>query len=264
MNQHFGNRGRARGFVLLSLITLGASQASAQYTRDGLDAYQHTYHPDHGYVPAAGAYGLGYGAYGGYGYGGATTAAGSAGQALAGAGQLAQGVGQMNLSNAQAQEAHQQATTQYLQNLQLAQDTALETSAKKAQATQEYDDATKAKIKSQVALYQKTLEQMSAAHRLTAEQMDVGSGNLHWPFCLRGSQYSQLRESIDQLWDARTPEDSGKDSSGYDQIQNACQEMQKIVNAEVRSGLPVNDFVTAKHFISSVEYEAGFKVKPAK
>ncbi len=257
---------RTIGCVVISLISFGVSQASAQYDRDGLDRYQHTYHPEHGYVPLGGAYGAG--RYGGYGVGtagsGVGTAEAGAGVAAAGVGQMAAGVGQGRLSTAQAQEAHQQATTQYLQNIQLAQETAIETSQRKATAQQQYSDELIAKSKAQVALYQKTLEQMSAAHRLTAQQMHVDSGVLTWPFCLRGPQYSALREQIDQLYDARTPEDSGKDSSGYDAIQTACRDLQKIVNGEVRKGLPVNDFVTAKHFISSIEYEAGFKVKPKK
>ncbi len=252
------------GFVVISLFSFGVSQVSAQYNRNGLDQYQHSYHPDHGYVPLAGAYGAG--AYGGYGVGtaasGVGTAAAGAGVAAAGVGQMAEGIGQGRLSTAQAQEAHQQATTQYLQNIQLAQETAIETSQRKAATQQQSNETVEAQSKAQVALYQKTLEQMSAAHRLTADQMDVGSGVLHWPFCLRGPQYSALRETIDQLYDARTPEDSGKDSSGFDGIQTACRELQKLVDSEVRTGLPINDFVTAKHFISSIEYEAGFKVKP--
>src|SRR5690606_6598541 len=114
----------------------------------------------------------------------------------------------------------------------------------------------------QIELYQKTLHQMSAAHRLTAEQFDLDRGVLHWPFVLRGPEFADLRNQLDHLYAARTPEDSGKDSSGYDAIQQACKQMQEIVNEKVRTEhLPINDFVTAKHFISSVAYEAQFPVK---
>jgi len=184
--------------------------------------------------------------------------------AAAGVGQMAEGIGQGRLSTAQAQGAHQQAVSQYLQNVAQYQDTAIETSQKKAQAQQQYDDATKKKIEQQVALYNKTLHQMSAAHRLTAQQMDVNTGVLHWPFVLRSPQYADLRKQIDKLWDSRTPADSGQNSSSYDPIQQACKQMMELVKKEVHSGMPVNDFVTAKHFISSIEYEAGFPVKPAK
>ncbi|MCA9110392.1 MAG: hypothetical protein KDA52_10615 [Planctomycetaceae bacterium] len=244
--------------ILLLHAAFGMSRCSAQVYAGGLDNYRHTYHPEHGYVPVAGAYGLG---YGGYGYGGATTAEGSAGQALAGAGQLAQGVGQMNLSNAQAQQAHQEAYSQYLQNQNLAQETTMEMSKRKNDAQQQHNEQMKTAERAQVALYNKTLEQMSAAHRLTAEQLHIDSGVLHWPFVLRGSEYTELRNKLDHLYAERTPDDSGKDSSGYDAIQDACRQMQEIVNQQVKLGMPANDFVTAKHFISSVAYEAEFPVK---
>ncbi len=243
------------------LVVVGGQDASAQVTtRDGLDPYHHTYDADHGYVPVVHPGGYGYPGYGYGGVGGGTAAAG-AGVAMAGAGDMAQGVGQMHLSNAQAQEAHQQAVSQYLSNVNQGQQTALETFTRREQATQQWDDAQKAKIQAQVALYNKTLEQMSAAHRLSAQQQDVTSGVLHWPFVLRSPQYTDLRNKIDRLYDARTPQDSGMNSSGYDEIQTACKEMQAIVNEEVKKGLAVNDYVTAKHFISSVAYEAQFPVK---
>jgi X-X-X-Leu-X-X-Gly heptad repeat protein len=254
--------------AVLFLVAGNSEQSWGQVTATGLDPYQHTYHPEHGYVPVANPYAYGFGGYGGYGVGtagsGVGTAAAGAGVAAAGVGQLAEGVGQARLSTAQAQEAHQQAASQYLNNVAQYQDTAIAFGQKKEQAQQQYDDATKAKVEQQVALYNKTLHQMSAAHRLTAEQMDVSTGVLHWPFVLRGPDYTDLRKTIDKLWDARTPEDSGENSSTYDPIQQACTQMMDLVKKEVGQGMPVNDFVTAKHFISSIEYEAQFPVKAAK
>ena len=263
MNRIFG----LTGVVLLAVVAR-AQISNAQVSPYGLDPYRHTYHPEHGYMPLAGGVPA-YGAYGGYGFGGGTTAAEGAGigagAALAGFGQAAQGVGQARVSTAQAQDIHQQAATEYLQNQNLAQQTAMETSQRKAQATQQWQEAQIAHEKQQIALYQKTLEQMSAAHRLTAEQFHVDTGVLHWPFVLRGPEYAELRNQLDHLYAARTPEDSGKDSSGYDAIQQACKKMQEIVNEKVRKEhLPVNDFVTAKHFISSIAYEAQFPVKASK
>lgn len=250
--------------VALFLLA-GAGQAWGQ-VYGGLDPYHHVYHRGLGYVP------YGYGGYGGYGYGGAATAASGFGAAAAGEGvraagigRAAAGIGEGRLSTAQAQQAHQSAATQYLQNIGLAQQTALETSARKDQAEEQRDEATDAKIKKQVALYNKTLHQMSAAHRLSAEQFDLDRGVLHWPFVLRGQEYADLRQKLDTLYHERTPEDSGNDSSGYDAIQQACKQMQEIVDGKVKEGeMPVNDYVTAKHFISSVAYEARFTVKASK
>ncbi len=240
------------------LMTIGTmTPLSAQV---GLDSFQHTYHPEHGYVPVAGG-------YGGYGYGGGAlpnTPAAGAGVLAAGRGQEAAGVGQMHLSNAQAAGAFEQARTQYLQNQGLEMQTIQQNASVRRQA----DDAFQARMlqqeQAQVALYHKTMQQMSAAHRLTAEQFDMGRGVLHWPFCLRGPDYQELRNKLDLLYDARTPEDSGTNSSGYTGIVEACAAFNKLIKEEVRKGMPVTDFVTATHFIGSIEYEAQFPVKAAK
>jgi hypothetical protein len=181
-----------------------------------------------------------------------------------GAGATASGIGQLHEANAQAQISHQQAVNQYIQNRGLAQTTTIEMAQQRDKAHQDYVASQTAAEKQRVALYHKTMDQLAAAHRLTAEQFDFTRNVLHWPFVLRAPQYADLRLQIDQLYDARTPEDSGKDSSGYDGIIKACDEMLKIVKGEVKNGLSVTDFVTAEHFISSIKYEAGFQVKPAK
>src|SRR5688500_6421129 len=104
---------------------------------------------------------------------------------------------------------------------------------------------------------------MSAAHRLTEEQFDTGRGVIHWPMSLRGPQYKDIRNKLDLLYDARTRDDSGTNSSGYTGIVEACQQMTKLVKEQVHKGMPVTDFVTATHFIESIQYEAQFPVKAA-
>jgi hypothetical protein len=245
------------GCLAVSFLVSDVKPVSGQVY--GTHPYAHTYHPEHGYVPLATGYGLG--AYGTGAYGGGMTAAMGAG---IGAGAAASGIGQMHEANAQAQISHQQAVNQYIQNRGLAQTTTIEMSQQREKAYQDRVAGEKAVEKHRIELYQKTMDQMAAAHRLTAEQFDFTRNVLHWPFVLRGPQYSDLRLQIDQLYDARTPDDSGKDSGGYDGIIKACDQMLGIVKAEVKTGLSVTDFVTAEHFISSIKYEAGFKVKPAK
>jgi len=245
---------------LLFLVAAGIAPASAQTA--GLDPYLHTYHPEHGYVPVAG-----YGApvYG-YGYGGGlpNNPAAGAGVLAAGRGQEAAGIGQMHLSNAQAAGAYEQARTQYLQNQGLEMQTIQQNASVRRQADDAFQARMLAQEQAQVALYHKSMQQMAAAHRLTAEQFDMDRGVLHWPFCLRGPEYKDVRNKLDLLFDARTPEDSGTNSSGYTGIVEACQQMTKIVKDQVKNGMPVTDFVTAKHFIDSIEYEAQFPVKAAK
>lgn len=249
----FGIHGVRLFGLAIAFAIIGAQGASAQVVHHAANPYRMTYHRGHGYVPVVGGYG---------GYGAASPGMG-AGVAMAGFGQAAAGVGQGRVSTAQAQDIHQQAVAGYLQNVALAQDVALETSAKREQAEQQHREASAAHVREQVALYQKTLEEMSAAHRLTAEQfgLDQNSTVLHWPFVLRGEQYADLRMKLDLLYHERTPEDSGVNSSGFNGIQEACKQMQELVKAELKGGMPVTDFVTATHFISSVAYEARFPVK---
>lgn len=227
-----------------------------------LDPYLHVYHPDHGYVPFSGGYGgggYGLGYYGGWG-GGMTVAAGQ-GMAAAGYGQAAADIGKMNLYNSEAQINHQAAVSDYLKNVGVAQETAIETTQRREQWEQQRSEEHRKQSLAQQALYTKSLQQMAAAHRLTAEQFDMNTGVLHWPFVLRGDQYTELRTKIDELFDARSPSDSGKDSSSYGAILQACQQMLEIVKKDVQNGMSVTDFVTANHFISSIQYEARFKVK---
>lgn len=241
-----------------ALFVAGTSEAFAQVAHVTVNPYHLTYHPQLGYVPVP------VGGYGGYGYYGAITPGMGAGFALAGYGQAAAGVGQARVSTAQAQVIHQQAVGSYLQNVGVAEDTLLDVTAKRAQAAQQHREELSAHTQEQIAAYQKSLEQMSAAHRLTADQFDAERGVLNWPYVLRSSQYTDLRLKVDRLFHERTPQDSGENSSGYDAIQQACKEMQAIVKEELKKGMPINDYVTATHFISSVAYEARFSVKESR
>jgi len=246
MNSSLWMRVRVLSFAVLSMVTFGTSQASAQY-RYRVNPYHHTYHPELGYIPHVGTYGYGGNAYG-----------------ASGRGQFAAGLGQLHESNAKAQLTHQQAETEYLKNYGLAEKARIQTYDEGLKAAQKRRDVRLVADRKQVALYKRTMERMAAAHRLTAKQFDLDRGVLHWPFILRGAQYAALRLKLDQLYSARTPTDSGTNSSGIAGIQKACKQMMDIVKSEVRNGMPVTDFVTAKHFISSIVYESQFKVKPSK
>ncbi|QDT38095.1 hypothetical protein [Stratiformator vulcanicus] len=211
----------------------------------------HTYHPDHGYIPYAGTYGVG-----------GVSPGVSAGVAAAGRGQEAAGIGQMNVDNAQAQILHQQAAAEFYKNRGLKQDAALSYYNKKEAAEKARDEATDAETRRKVAEYNKSLTAMESAHRLSAEKQDVEAGTLHWPYVLRDPAFAAQREIIDKAWAARTPDDSGENSTMIDTINNACETMQSTLKEKVRDGLSVTDFITAKHFISSIKYEAKFPVKP--
>jgi hypothetical protein len=250
---------RGLSSVLFVLAIGSTTPLSAQVRATGLDRYRHPYDRERGYVPVPGGYGpaaYGYG-LGAYGYG-ASTAAEGAGIGL---GQAAEGLGQMHLSNAQAAGAYEDAVNQFLQNKGLAMQTVQQNASERHAADEQWQAKMKEQARAQSALHQRTLEQMSAAHRLTAEQFDMDRGVLHWPFVLRSPEYAELRNKLDVLYDARTPEDSGKNSGGYSGIVAACEALQKMVKEDAKKGMSVTDYVTATHFVSSIEYESQFRVK---
>lgn len=235
-------------------LLLGAAVSIATLGENSSADYRWAYHPQYGYtrVGLDNAYG-----YGGLGAG--TTAAEGAGigagAAAAGRGQEAADIGQYQVEHQQAEEIHQQAVKQYYQNEGIAR----ENYEQQQQTQQQEVSAEEAAARQSHADYEAKLHQMTAAHRLTADQFDRANGILQWPYVLRSDEFSDLRTKIDHLYAERTPDNSGTDSSSYEQIEQACDAMIAIINSEAGK-LGIEEFITAKHFAQSVAYEASFKV----
>jgi hypothetical protein len=245
---------KTRNTLRTSTLTLIGTAVSLAFfgTSTSTAGYRWAYHPGYGYTRV--------GVYGGYGaYGGATTAAQGAGvgvgAAEAGYGQAAAGVGQYQIEHAQAERIHQQAVTQYYQNENLAR----ENYEQRQQAQQQQLEADEAADRQRVAAYHEHLQQLTAPHRLTADQFDRANNIIQWPYVLRGAEYSDLRLTLDKLYAERTPDNSGENSSNYEEIEKACNAMLDIVNSHVKE-LGIEEFITAKHFTQSLAYEARFKM----
>lgn len=235
-----------------ALLAIGVAAAFSVFSAERSAAgYRWAYHPEYGYRRV----GIGYGGL----YGGATTAAQGAGVGLgaaeAGLGREAEGIGQYQVEHAQAEQIHQQAVTQYYRNLGVAR----ENYEEQQQFQEQQKEAADAAARQRVADYHEHLQQLTAAHRLTADQFDRQNNIIHWPYVLRGADYSDLRFKLDQLYSERTPDNSGTDSAGYDEIKQACDEMLGIIDSHAKD-LGIDDFITAKHFAQSLEYEARFKM----
>lgn len=212
------------------------------------------YHPYYGYVRP----GYGYG-YGGYGYGGGMTAAMGEGigigAAAQGMGRYMQGLGQYQMENAQAQIYYQQAAQEYLKTQGLQHRAYV---ARQQEQQQEYD-AKVAAAREHVEAYKRDMSQRAAPHRLTEDQFDRAHNVIHWPLVLRDGAYDGTRYELDKLFHERTAEDSGADSNNYAAVHKAVKEMLSQVGANIEN-LDIDQFITAQHFLNSLDYEARFKV----
>src|SRR5690606_22960434 len=105
--------------------------------------------------------------------------------------------------------------------------------------------------------WKKNMAARAAPHRLTDVQFDRETGVIHWPLVLRDSMFDDSREKLDKLFHERTAENSGAGSPNCAAIEQATQEMMKIVGKDIKNLSP-DEFITAKHFIGSLAYEARF------
>lgn len=251
-----------RGLMFLSVVAgvflvARAEPAQAQY---------HRYYGYRGFGYGGwggyGPYGS-YGPYSGYGpYMGMTPDLGAGmgmGAMASGMGNFATGLGQYQVSNAQAQLIRQQVIASYLQNQRLK----LETHFKNQELLDERRKAKLAENAEHMKIVNeqlRQLHQLEAPHRLTDEQFDRMHNFIHWPYVLRTSEYDELRFTIDKLFDERSPGHSGEGSDNAVAIDKACKQMLEVVKDHIRQ-LEPEEYVSAKHFLASLAYEAKFSVK---
>lgn len=237
--------------VVQGMFWMGARECAAQHVpRFGYDAY-------HGYVPIYGGYG-----YGGYGYGGGMTAAMGAG---IGVGAAAQGLGQARVDQGAYELEHTQAESQYLQAYQqYLQTVNLQREAynERQQASLKEYAAKTAEARAQVAAYKKDMQNRAAPHRLTSAQFDRETGVITWPAVLRDSRYESDRYAIDKLFHERTAENSGAGSPNCAEIEKATNQLLADVGKDINN-LSVDEYITARHFITSLAYEARFTANGA-
>lgn len=236
------------GLTLVLALTPGlffvASTAEAQY---GVPRYG--YHPYHGYFR--------YGGYGGYG-GGMTPGMGAGigiGAAAQGLGQLQVDQGQYELEHTQAEAQYLQAYQEYLKTIELQR----HTYDQRQQDFMKKYQAETAAARAQVAAYKKDMAARAAPHRLSSDQFDRQNSVITWPGILRDAQFDAGRYELDKLFAARTASNSGAGSENYAAIEKATDNMLKQVGEDINN-LDVDEYITARHFISSLAYEARFTV----
>ena len=71
--------------------------------------------------------------------------------------------------------------------------------------------------------------------RLTAHQFDRATKVINWPPLLRDSEFTAERTTLDQLFDQRTPDNSGAASDNYEDIQKQCDAVKKKLGEMLRA-----------------------------
>jgi len=239
--------------TLSGVFSCGVSECFAQ-----VRIPRYHYNAYHGYLPFPGGYG--YGGYGGYG-GGMTAAMGAG----VGIGAAAQGLGQAKVDQGAYELEHTQAESQYLQAYQEYLKTVelqRQTYNERQQALMRDYAAKTAMAREQVEAYKKDMAARAAPHRLSAEQFDRQHDIITWPGILRGSLFDESRYELDKLFAARTPSNSGAGSENCAAIEKETDKMLKQVGADINN-LDVDEYITARHFITSLAYEARFTVNGA-
>lgn len=192
--------------------------------------------------------GGGYGGYGGGWGGGGGTAAGNYEQGRASEMQAA---GQYNLYTAEAMRQAQAAREAYQQNeMQRINDFY---AAKQINAN--YNAAT-----APPPLTHAQIDKMNAERlpkRLRPEQFNHATGEIHWPDALKRSEFDADREKLNQLFAARTHDDSGVGSDNYHSIQMAISALMARLHDDVKTLTPAG-YLSAVVFIDSLSFESRF------
>lgn len=95
----------------------------------------------------------------------------------------------------------------------------------------------------------------SLPDKLTDEQVDPTTGKLIWPHILRTNEYAAFRNRIDQLWNSRTPDNSGDGSPFQIELNELVDGMKLLLKSNVKT-LSSTQYTGARFFLLSVEYEA--------
>ena len=185
-------------------------------------------------------------AYGGWpGYGGASTAAGSA---LNGMASVISAKGDYNLSTSAAAINMTQAQKQEIENRQ--------------QWTNTYFDmrATNRKSREAERSPRPTMEQLvkmaqeGVPKPLGPGQMDPVAGRLNWPSALQQASFDSQREQVDQLFATRAKY-GGLSYADQLAVRQTVETMFGELKSQIRD-IPPQDYVACRNFLNSVTYAA--------
>lgn len=91
--------------------------------------------------------------------------------------------------------------------------------------------------------------------RLSASEYNAETGAISWPHILRQERYLPLKEQIDQVFAARSVENSGNGSVTHRKISQLCDMLGMLLRENISTVTP-DQYIAAKEFLRSVELEA--------
>jgi hypothetical protein len=165
---------------------------------------------------------------------------------LRGTGDLMRAAGEMNYNHSLATINYQEAYSRYLDNRLQAASTYFDLRQlnREARAEARGQRATAEDL----AGYAK----VRAPARLAAHQFDATTNRLMWPASLSGDEFAEERAAIDRLLDSRR-------SVGAEgrEVQALVEAMRQELLPQVHVMKPA-DYIAAKRFLTSLEYEMNF------
>ena len=222
------------------LLTLTSFLTTAMVLAAGANAQ--TYTSGLGYAGS----GYGYcGSYGGYGYHSSTAEEGI----LQGYASVLQASGQANYLNSLAAVNVEEARARYIKNRELA----TETFFRNRQINHAGREAERP-IRLSPDQYS-ALAKMAAPERLSPQQYDTTFRRLSWPVALMGADFAKEREALDRMFFARSPNDSGNDSTFSSDVRQLTNSMQNTLKNHINE-LDAGQYVAAKKFLMGLSYES--------
>ena len=197
-----------------------------------------------GAAPITSDYAFGYGYR--HGFGGGTVA----GQYLAGRAALTRAQGEFNLNSAIAARYLQDAYSAHLDNEQKRVDTYFALKERNRQ----YVDATRRPRPTLEAILRFNAGLLP--ERPDRHELDPISGELYWPTALERDEFAAIRVKLEEQFERRARYGE-LDPESITVIREATEEGRSLLKDQIRELRP-NDYLAAKRFLESLEYEANF------
>jgi hypothetical protein len=173
---------------------------------------------------------------------------------LRGRADLRRAAGEYNYNSALANMYNQEAYRRYLEN----RTKKVETYFQMRALNQEARNAERRRRPTREAISRNA--RRAAPARLASYQFQPLLGTVVWPAVLRDREFQETRESVDQLIAARTIGNSGKGSENHRKVRNLTLRMKGQLKDQIDTMKPM-EYVQAKKFLTSLEYEVSHKIK---
>ncbi len=189
-----------------------------------------------------------YGGPYGYGYGYSSTAAEGAAHGLA---DVVRSAGSYNLDTSRAMVNVEDARKAYIQNRELAQETWFDMRRR--------NDAYRAEKRGPAPTSEQIfrINAQRAPSRLSDDQIDPVTGELHWPLLLTSAIYDPYRKVIDKGFETRSQQGSFKSFDKQQDLVKAVDGMYEAFKKRIREYEP-QQYVDANRFMEALSYDVRF------